>query len=179
MQDIRPIFLIGMPGCGKTTLGRALARMTDRRFIDLDIYIEGRYSRSVSDIFAQMGEDKFRQIERSMLHEVAEMEDVVVACGGGAPCYFDNMEYIDSRGTTILLRASRARLIERLWRARSRRPAVARLSRGELEQYVDRTLLARAPWYDRARLQIDASELESKDSIAITARRCINMLQQL
>ena len=81
--EMRPIFLIGYMGSGKTTLGRALGRRLGLQFIDLDLYIESRYMRTISQLFAERGEYKFRSIEREMLHEVAEMEDVVVACGGG------------------------------------------------------------------------------------------------
>ena len=100
-----PIFLIGYMGTGKSTLGRAVARLGDIRFIDLDHYIEGRFHRSVSQLFEERGEDGFRKVEQAMLHEVGEFEDVIIACGGGTPCFFDNMDYMNSRGLTILLEA--------------------------------------------------------------------------
>ena len=73
-------------------MGRSLSRFMKKEFIDLDLYIEARFRHSVKEIFAERGEDGFRVIERNMLHEVAEFEDVIVACGGGTPCYFDNMD---------------------------------------------------------------------------------------
>ena len=82
-----PIFLIGYMGTGKSTLGRAVARLGDIRFIDLDHYIEGRFHRSVSQLFEERGEDGFRKVEQAMLHEVGEFEDVIIACGGGTPCF--------------------------------------------------------------------------------------------
>ena len=80
---MQPIFLIGYMGCGKSTLGRNVSRLTGVEFIDLDSYIEGRYHSSVREIFAAKGEEGFRDIERRMLHEVAEFANVSVACGGG------------------------------------------------------------------------------------------------
>ena len=96
---MKPIFIIGFMGSGKSTLGRALAQATGLTFIDLDTYIEQRFHANVRDIFAQRGEDGFRRLERMMLHEVSEFEDVIVACGGGTPCFFNNMEHINSHGT--------------------------------------------------------------------------------
>lgn len=171
-----PIFLIGMPGSGKTTLGRALARVTGLQFIDLDKYIEGRFSCSVSTIFARDGEERFRKIEHSMLHEVAEMSDVIIACGGGTPCFFDNIDYINSRGVSICLQASRPRLIERLERARSRRPSISALPEGQTGDYVDRLSHQREPFYSQAIHSLDCTELETRDSIALAVKRCMALL---
>ena len=115
---MQPIFLIGYMGCGKSTLGRNVSRLTGVEFIDLDSYIEGRYHSSVRDIFAEKGEEGFRDIERRMLHEVAEFENVIVACGGGTPCFFDNMDYMNSKGTTVFLNTSLPKLHTRLMRGR-------------------------------------------------------------
>ena len=82
------IFLIGYMGAGKTTLGKAFAREMSLNFIDLDWYIEERFHKTVQQLFLERGEDGFRELERKMLHEVAEFEDVVVSAGGGTPCFF-------------------------------------------------------------------------------------------
>ena len=85
------IFLIGYMGTGKTTAGREIAKVLNLTFYDLDHYIEARFQKTISQIFEQEGEDKFREIESSMLKEVGEFENVVIATGGGTPCFFDNM----------------------------------------------------------------------------------------
>ena len=90
---MKRIFLIGYMGSGKTTLGKAYARENELAFIDLDWYIEERMHQSISDLFAKQGEAGFRKLERKMLHEAGEFEDTVIACGGGTPCFFDNMVY--------------------------------------------------------------------------------------
>ena len=108
---MRPIFLIGYMGCGKSTLGRMVSSLTGIDFIDLDNYIEGRYHASVSQLFAERGEHGFRDLERAMLHEVGEFEDVIVACGGGTPCFFDNMDWMNAHGTTVFLDTSTGKFI--------------------------------------------------------------------
>ena len=127
-----PIFLIGYMGTGKSTLGRAVARRGDIRFIALDHYIEGRFHRSVSQLFEERGEDGFRKVEQAMLHEVGEFEDVIIACGGGTPCFFDNMDYMNSRGLTVLLEAPLPCLCRRLWEGRRKRPLIKGMPPQEL-----------------------------------------------
>lgn len=92
------IFLTGYMGAGKTTLGKAFAREMSVPFIDLDWYIEERFHKSIRELFTERGEASFRELERNMLHEVGEFEDVVVSTGGGTPCFFDNMEYMNVAG---------------------------------------------------------------------------------
>lgn len=89
------IFLTGYMGAGKTTLGKAFARQMNIPFVDLDWYIEERFHKTVGELFTERGETGFRELERNMLHEVAEFENVVISTGGGAPCFFDNMDFIE------------------------------------------------------------------------------------
>ena len=147
---MRPIFLIGFMGSGKTTLAKALSRATGLEYIDLDAYIEARFHANVSEIFAREGQDRFRDMERRMLREVAEFEDVIVACGGGTPCWFDNMEFMNSRGLTVRLDASHPRLLERLKKGRHRRPLIRDLDDEALGAYIAAELERRNPWYSRA-----------------------------
>ena len=99
---MKPLFLVGYMAAGKTTLGRRAAQLLNVEFIDLDAYIESRYRKRISDLFAERGEEGFRDIERRMLHEVAEFDNVLVATGGGTPCFFDNMEYMHIADEPIL-----------------------------------------------------------------------------
>ena len=97
------IFLTGYMGAGKTTLGKAFARKMNVPFVDLDWYIEERFHKTVGELFTERGETGFRELERNMLHEVAEFENVVISTGGGAPCFFDNMEFMNRVGKTVFL----------------------------------------------------------------------------
>lgn len=99
------VFLMGFMGSGKTTLGKALARDLGLSFHDLDQYIENRYMKSVSQLFAQYGEQEFRRIESRLLREVGEFDDVIVACGGSTPLIGDNMDYMLSMGRPYICSA--------------------------------------------------------------------------
>ena len=88
------IFLIGYMGAGKTTLGKAFAKKYNLSFVDLDWYIEERFHKTVQELFAERGEDGFRELERNMLHEVADFENVIISTGGGAPCFFYFFDFV-------------------------------------------------------------------------------------
>jgi shikimate kinase len=95
------VFLVGYMGSGKTSMGKILAHQLGFAFVDMDAHIEEKYHKSVSQIFAEMGETQFRLIERDCLHEVAEFEKTVISTGGGVPCFFDNMEYMTERKVPV------------------------------------------------------------------------------
>lgn len=175
---MKPIFLIGLPGCGKSTLGRALARKLQCDFFDLDNYIVSRFRCTIPDMFAQAGEQEFRRRESVMLREVGEMENVVIACGGGTPCHHDNMEYMLSRGTTVWLQASMPVLMRRIIRAKSRRPMFAACADdAAIRERVDALIEQRTPYYSLARHSFDADELESVQMIESSVNRFLEQLQ--
>lgn len=162
---MKPIFLIGFMGSGKSTLGNALGRATGCRFIDLDNYIECRYHANVRDIFASRGEEGFRDLEHRMLEEVSQFEDVVVACGGGTPCFRGNMDIMNRSGLTIMLEASIDTLHARLKLGRKRRPLIAAMTDDELLAYIRQALDKRMPFYSQAQATFDANELDDKEMI--------------
>lgn len=108
---------------GKTTFGKALARATGLQHIDLDFFIEQRFHCKIKDIFAQKGEAEFRRIESNLLREIGEFSDVIISCGGGTPCFGDNMDYMNSRGTTVCLKASDDVIATRILAAGDKRPS--------------------------------------------------------
>ena len=154
------IFLTGYMGSGKTTLGRALATELGIPFIDLDHYIEKRYCKTIAQIFAEKGEEGFRDIERRMLHEVGEFEDVIISTGGGTPCFFDNIEYMNAQGTTVYLDVPVERLHIRLCIARSKRPLIKDKNDDELMAFIVEQLEKRAPHYSKAQYSFRADKLE-------------------
>lgn len=173
---MKRIFLIGYMGAGKTTLGRALAKELGLEFIDLDNYIESRMCRSIAQIFAEKGEDGFRDIERRMLHEAGEFENVVVSTGGGTPCFFDNIEYMNSQGTTVFLDVPVERLFIRLSIARKKRPLIMNKSDEELRQFIVEQLEKRLPHYSKATQSFKADKLEDIKQIEMSVR---NFLEQI
>ena len=162
---MKTLFIIGYMGSGKTTFGKALAAATGYRFIDLDFYIEQRFHATVREIFAQHGEDGFRQIERDMLREVAEFEDTIVSCGGGTPCFFDNMVFMNQKGVTLWLQASRESLFSRLIRKREKRPLLAGHTDEEIRDIIDAQLKAREPFYSKAAHTWQSDSLEDRRQI--------------
>lgn len=152
------IFLIGYMGSGKTTIGKQLAARLDFSFVDMDLHIEEREFKSISKIFEEKGEEEFRLLERKCLHEVAEFENAVISTGGGAPCFFDNMEYMNHRGLTVYLRYTAAELATRLELTHAAtRPLLANRKGKELEEFISQGLKVREPFYSQARFAVKGS----------------------
>ena len=171
------VFLIGFPGCGKTTLGVELARVMNCAFIDLDDYIERLAGQSVVNIFADNGEDYFRRLEKKALRDLSTF-DGIVACGGGTPCHDDNMELMNSMGTTVWLTTSEERIISRLClpEHRAKRPQIATLTDEEIATYVHNAVAQRSPYYAQAQLQFDSTDIETAAETSVTARRLAKVL---
>lgn len=159
------IILIGYMGAGKTTIGHALAKDMGMQFYDLDWYIEMRFRKSVAQIFEERGEDGFREIEHNMLHEVAEFENVIISCGGGTPCFFDNMEYMNSLCNTVYLKASPEVLAAHLRMGKVVRPLIAGKTEEELTDYIRESLEKREPYYMQAKHIINVDLLNTKEKV--------------
>lgn len=173
---MKPLFIIGYMGCGKTTFGRALSQATGLRFIDLDEYIEQRQNSSVKDIFRDHGEEGFRRIERDMLLEVCRMQDCIVSCGGGTPCFFDNISIINRFGNSLWLKASEEVLFSRLIRKRDKRPLLAGRSDDEIRSIISSQLQARSPFYSRASFSWQGDSLEDARQISDNISEFLNDL---
>jgi shikimate kinase len=175
---MKPIFLIGYMGCGKTTLGEELARQMGLRYIDLDDYIEDRQGMTITDIFQEMGEGYFRELEVNALRDVAAMTDVIVGCGGGTPCHGDNMALMNQAGTTVWLTTSPERITARLLlpEQKSKRPKILHLPDEDVLPLVKAELQARAPIYGQAQLQFDSTDIETAQETEVTARRLATAL---
>lgn len=170
------IFLTGYMGAGKTTLGKAFAREMNVSFIDLDWYIEERFHKTVGMLFAERGEAGFRELEKKMLHEVAEFEDVVISTGGGTPCFFDNMAFMNEQGQTVFLNVHPDVLFRRLRVAKQQRPILQGKDDGELKAFIVEALGKRLPFYRQARFVFNAEELEDRKQIAASVQRLRNLL---
>lgn len=148
------IYLVGYMGCGKSTIGRKVAEILGISFVDLDKYIEERYFKSVPAIFAEEGEERFREKERISLLEVSQFENIVVGTGGGAPCFFDNMEVMNSNGVTVYIAPDTEVLATRLLKSKTERPLIVGKSREELIAFIEDALMKRAPYYEQAKIII-------------------------
>ncbi len=174
-----PIFLIGYMGCGKTTLGEELARQMGLRYIDLDDFIEDRQGMTITEIFEEMGEGHFRELEGDALRDVAAMTDVIVGCGGGTPCHGDNMALMNQSGLTVWLMTSPERITARLLLPdqKAKRPKVASLPDEAVLSLVEKELEARTPYYAQAQLQFDSTDIETAEATIRTASRLADVLQ--
>ena len=174
-----PIFLIGYMGCGKTTLGEELARQMGLRYIDLDDFIEDRQGMTITEIFEEIGEGHFRELEGDALRDVAAMTDVIVGCGGGTPCHGDNMALMNQSGVTVWLTTSPERITARLLLPdqKAKRPKVASLPDEAVLSLVEKELEARTPYYAQAQLQFDSTDIETAEATIRTASRLANVLQ--
>ena len=168
---MRRIILIGYMGAGKTTVGKALSKEMDIPFYDLDWYIESRMRKTVSQLFAERGEEGFRKIEHNMLHEVAEFENVILSCGGGTPCFFDNIDYMNQQGDVVYLKASPEVLYKHLLMGKTDRPLLKGKTPEELIAYIREQLAYREQFYSKARNIIDVSLMDNYDKIKITIEK--------
>lgn len=160
------IFLVGYMASGKTTFGKALAEKLGTRFIDLDDYIENFSGASISEIFEKKGEEGFREIERDLLHRAVEEEpDMVLACGGGTPCFFDNMDFLNKNGITVFMETSVPILISRLIEENSKRPLMAGKTEEEIESKVLTQMCRRLPHYLEAKLKWSGDHLDNLEEI--------------
>ena len=160
------VFIIGYMGSGKTTIGKRVAKRLSMNFVDMDIHIEGKMHKTVTQIFGEMGEERFRELERKCLLEVSEYENVIISTGGGAPCFFDNMELMNASGITIYLHLSPNILAERLKTTNLlNRPILANYQGDKLKDYIASTLAKREIFYLQAQVKVNGTDKEIADKI--------------
>lgn len=166
-----------MPCAGKSTLGQALAQAAEVTYIDLDEAIERRVGKSVVDIFAHNGEAAFRELESDELRRLCHSDtagDIVIGCGGGTPCFGDNMDYMLATGRVVWLQADDSRLLQRLIDGKAKRPAIADMDADAIAAYVAATRERRLGHYNRAHDIFDSTYLETVEEIASTVDIFIN-----
>lgn len=173
---MRRIILIGYMGAGKTTVGKALAKELRMPFYDLDWYIESRMHKTVKAIFDERGEAGFRKIEHNMLHEVAEFEDIIISCGGGTPCFFDNIDYMNRQGETVYLKATPEVLYGHLKMGKTIRPLLLNKTADEVQVFIREQLTQREPYYSKAKHVLDVNLLDDYEKIKISVEQLRNML---
>ncbi|MCF8231924.1 MAG: shikimate kinase [Bacteroidales bacterium] len=151
------IYLVGYMGSGKTTAGKQLASILDYEFRDLDHFIEETYKTSIPLLFKKYDEHAFRLIEQTMLHQTQAFKKTVIATGGGAPCFFDNMNFINRTGFSVYLKLPPAELLKRLVNTKRKRPIIENIENHELLEHITQKLETREPYYRMAQLIIEAT----------------------
>ena len=144
------IYLVGMMGVGKSTLGKQLAKKLKASFIDLDIEIEHYAQQSISVIFEQKGEEYFRLLEQTVLKETKNRDHIIVATGGGTACFNKNMEWMKAQGKTIYLKATASFIVSRISTNPDKRPLLMGKSLESIKLYIDELLTQRTPYYEQA-----------------------------
>lgn len=153
-------FLLGFMGAGKTFWGRQWATVNAISFYDLDEIIETKECRPVSDIFEKNGEDYFRQKEAIALRSLLDIDNCIIACGGGTPCFYDNLEWMNKNGTTISLIAGADFILDNVKKEDGKRPLFKNLNEEEVLLFIKKKLEERMPFYTSADFIFKAEDLD-------------------
>lgn len=148
-------------GCGKSTVGKQLANKIEYSFVDLDELIVEKAGKSIVEIFEQHGEPFFRQLERDVLAGTCNLQNVVIATGGGAPCFFDNVNVMNQSGITIYIKMPAKAIISRLSGDINKRPVLKGKTSDELLSFITDALKHREPFYNQAKITVDGINLSA------------------
>jgi shikimate kinase len=162
------IYLVGLPGSGKSLLGRKLSKSINLPFIDLDAELEKHEGLKVAKIFAGKGQDYFRTLEADMLRKLSDEKEFVMATGGGAPCFHNNMEFINQTGTSIFLNTPIATIASRISpKEKKTRPLLEDVPDDQLEQKLEELLKRRLTYYQQAHFTIDGGTATDWDILQL------------
>ncbi len=153
------IFLLGFMGTGKSHWGQLWSLAHNVKFVDLDKEIEKESGLSVADIFEKKGEAYFRRAEAAALRSMITYENCIIACGGGAPCFMHNMNWMNDHGRTIFLSAKPAYLFQNIEKEKGKRPLLKDLNEAEMLFFIEQKLKERMPFYSQATVTVNAEEL--------------------
>lgn len=159
------IFLIGFMGAGKSSQAKKLAARLSFEAVDLDELIEKANKQSVSEIFNLKGEQFFRKVECETLRTISEKQNAVVATGGGTPCFFDNMQWMNEKGITVYLKLHPGTVYHRIAPSKSKRPLICDMNNADLMEFIMETMTVRAPFYNQAKIQISGLNLKTEDLV--------------
>ena len=154
------IFLIGFMGSGKTHWGRLLSEKLKLPFFDLDEQVIQAESKTINEIFEQKGEEYFRLKEKELLHFITENHaGFIMSCGGGAPCYFNNIDYMNQSGTTVWINTPLEELCKRLLEEKMQRPLIKELTDEETRIFIQKKFADRKIYYEQANITIDENPI--------------------
>lgn len=165
--DAVRVYLIGYMGSGKSRTGGEAAAKMDWHFTDMDDLFEEKYRISVLDFFEKYDENSFRNIERKLLHETILQDNMIIATGGGTPCFFDNMDFINKNGSSIYLKPDIALLINRLRIVRKKRPLLKDVKLENLPEFIHQQIAERELYYSKAHFTIEGSAISAEKIVSL------------
>ena len=165
------IYLVGMPGVGKSTLGKKLAKEIGWNFLDLDEEVVKQHGASISEIFTTKGEAIFRMLEQKTLHKTGSLNNYIIACGGGTIVYDSNLQWLLNNGLTLYLKAEIGLIIDRIKHSKTERPLFSGLNTLEKEEKIKKIFSERAPLFEQSLMHenVPLKSLEVLKSKALTA----------
>ncbi len=156
------IFLVGFMGSGKSYWGNIWSRQNNLPFFDLDEIIETQQQKTIAQIFEQSGEPHFRILETATLQNFSASQNCIVACGGGTPCFNNNMQWMNDNGLTIYLKATPDEIVERIKYELEKRPLLKTLSEQELFAFIEKKIEEREEFYLQAKKILPVKILSEK-----------------
>jgi shikimate kinase len=164
------VYLVGMPGAGKTSCGMVWARQLGYKFYDMDVFIESLHGQSIPALFESAGESRFREIEKETLRLISQGNKRIIATGGGTPCFFDNMAFMKAHGLVIFLDCPVDTLIQRLHGSQEQRPLLQHCrNEEEIRKFVQALYEQRRPFYEQAHISLQHYEPESLPQALVSA----------
>lgn len=163
----KPVYLIGYMGCGKTTTGKKLARAIGYFFFDLDDEIEKLTGKKIVQIFQSEGEDAFRALEHSVVQSLSKRKNIVIATGGGTPCFYDNLQVMNSTGVVVYISMKPESLARRLLNAKVKRPLIEGIPQERLPDFIAGHLEHRESFYNKAPVRIKGENLDMDDLVRL------------
>lgn len=150
-------------GSGKSVVGKRLAEKLNLEFIDLDDQIEYTYKMTIPALFKQFGEDMFRNLETRTLNQQMDSDNFVLSCGGGTPCFHNNMKLINESGTSVYIKMEPYDLSERIGKSRKNRPLMKNIPKEKLVEEIEKLLSHREQFYSQANIIIVGNELKLEE----------------
>ncbi|WP_018344601.1 shikimate kinase [Cytophaga aurantiaca] len=158
------IYLIGLPGSGKSTIGKTLAQKLTYSYFDMDDEICAQENKTIEEIFADKGENYFRELEHSVLQDTFDLKNTIISTGGGVPCYFDNMIEMKKHGLTIFINPTTDELANRLFgHGGENRPMLKGKTHKQILDFIEAKYKERAPYYEQAKLIFSTNKLKPED----------------
>ncbi len=158
-------------GSGKTTVGKKIAAKLLMNFVDTDILFEEKYNINIADFFERYGEDEFRKREQNILHETLELDNTVIATGGGMPCFFNNMDIISQAGISVFLDISPQSALARLKNATIGRPVLQSIPVEKQLEFIEKQIEYRKAFYSKAQIQRKAESIDIEELVECLKNR--------